>query len=45
LLHGHQSGCFRTPIFHATEETPKLIEPIAKGEVDIAFGSRALDRS
>ena len=25
-------------------ETPKLIEPIAKGEVDIAFGSRALDR-
>ena len=26
-------------------ETPKLIEPIAKGEVDIAFGSRALDRS
>ncbi len=27
------------------EETPKLMEPIAKGEVDIAFGSRALDRS
>jgi dolichyl-phosphate beta-glucosyltransferase len=27
------------------EETPKLIEPIAAGEVDIAFGSRALDRS
>src|SRR3989442_322464 len=26
------------------EETPKLIEPIANGEVDIAFGSRALDR-
>jgi len=26
-------------------ETPKLVEPIAKGEVDIAFGSRALDRS
>lgn len=26
-------------------ETPKLIEPIAHGEVDIAFGSRALDRS
>src|SRR5215472_378630 len=25
-------------------ETPKLIEPIAKGEVDIAIGSRALDR-
>jgi glycosyltransferase involved in cell wall biosynthesis len=25
-------------------EIPKLIEPIAKGEVDIAFGSRALDR-
>lgn len=29
-----------TPI----EETPKLIEPIAAGEIDIAFGSRALDR-
>src|SRR5215216_5164099 len=27
------------------EETPKLIEPIANGELDIAFGSRALDRS
>ena len=27
------------------EETPKLIEPVANGEVDIAFGSRALDRS
>jgi dolichyl-phosphate beta-glucosyltransferase len=27
------------------EETPKLIEPIANGEIDIAFGSRALDRS
>jgi dolichyl-phosphate beta-glucosyltransferase len=26
------------------EETPKLIAPIAKGEVDITFGSRALDR-
>jgi glycosyltransferase involved in cell wall biosynthesis len=25
-------------------ETPKLVEPIARGEVDIAFGSRALDR-
>src|SRR5205807_197147 len=25
-------------------ETPKLIEPIANGEADIAFGSRALDR-
>jgi dolichyl-phosphate beta-glucosyltransferase len=25
-------------------EIPKLIEPIANGEVDIAFGSRALDR-
>jgi dolichyl-phosphate beta-glucosyltransferase len=25
-------------------ETPKVIEPIAGGEVDIAFGSRALDR-
>lgn len=32
---------FSTPI----EEAPKLIEPIAAGEVDIAFGSRALDRS
>ena len=30
-----------TPI----KETPKLIEPIANGDVDIAFGSRALDRS
>src|SRR5205823_10948791 len=30
-----------TPI----EETPKLLEPIAAGEIDIAFGSRALDRS
>ena len=27
------------------EEMPKLIEPIANGELDIAFGSRALDRS
>jgi dolichyl-phosphate beta-glucosyltransferase len=27
------------------KETPKVIEPIARGEVDIAFGSRALDRS
>jgi glycosyltransferase involved in cell wall biosynthesis len=27
------------------EETSKLIEPVANGEVDIAFGSRALDRS
>jgi glycosyltransferase involved in cell wall biosynthesis len=27
------------------EETPKLIEPIANSDVDIAFGSRALDRS
>jgi glycosyltransferase involved in cell wall biosynthesis len=27
------------------EETPKLIEPVANGEVDIAFGSRALDRT
>jgi dolichyl-phosphate beta-glucosyltransferase len=27
------------------EETPKLIEPIANGEIDIAFGSRAIDRS
>jgi glycosyltransferase involved in cell wall biosynthesis len=26
-------------------ETPKLIEPIEKGEYDITFGSRALDRS
>jgi dolichyl-phosphate beta-glucosyltransferase len=29
-----------TPI----EETPKLITPIAAGELDVAFGSRALDR-
>src|SRR5207249_7786849 len=26
-------------------ETPKLIEPIAHGHVDIAFGSRAINRS
>ena len=26
------------------EETPKVIEPIARNEVDITFGSRALDR-
>jgi glycosyltransferase involved in cell wall biosynthesis len=26
-------------------ETPKLIEPIANGEIDVAFGSRAIDRS
>lgn len=26
-------------------ETPKLVEPIARGECDLAFGSRALDRS
>ena len=30
-----------TPI----EEAPKLIEPIATGELDVAFGSRALDRT
>ena len=30
-----------TPI----EEAPKLVEPIAAGELDVAFGSRALDRS
>jgi glycosyltransferase involved in cell wall biosynthesis len=29
-----------TPI----EEAPKLLEPIAAGELDVAFGSRALDR-
>ena len=27
------------------EETPKVIEPIANNDVDLAFGSRALDRS
>jgi hypothetical protein len=27
------------------EEIPKVIEPIANGDVDVAFGSRALDRS
>src|SRR5437868_10029579 len=27
------------------EEVPKVIEPIAGGEVDVAFGSRGLDRS
>jgi dolichyl-phosphate beta-glucosyltransferase len=26
------------------DEIPKVIEPIARGEVDVAFGSRALDR-
>src|SRR5438309_9777871 len=26
-------------------ETPKVIEPVANGDVDIAFGSRAIDRS
>jgi glycosyltransferase involved in cell wall biosynthesis len=26
-------------------ETPKLIEPIANGDIDVAFGSRAIDRS
>ena len=26
------------------EETSKVVEPIARGDVDIAFGSRALDR-
>ena len=31
---------FSTPI----EETPKLVDPIAAGEIDVAFGSRALDR-
>ena len=30
-----------TPI----EETQKLVEPIETGEIDVAFGSRALDRS
>jgi len=30
-----------TPI----EELPKLIDPIRRGEIDVAFGSRALDRS
>jgi glycosyltransferase involved in cell wall biosynthesis len=30
-----------TPI----NEAPKLIEPIAAGELDVAFGSRALDRT
>jgi dolichyl-phosphate beta-glucosyltransferase len=30
-----------TPI----SETPKLIEPVAAGDCDVAFGSRALDRS
>lgn len=42
----HQIGLFSdadlsTPI----EEAPKLVEPIRAGEVDIAFGSRALDRT
>jgi glycosyltransferase involved in cell wall biosynthesis len=32
---------FSTPI----DEAPKLIDPIAAGDVDVAFGSRALDRT
>jgi len=32
---------FSTPI----DEAPKLVEPIAAGEFDVAFGSRGLDRS
>lgn len=32
---------FSTPI----DEAPKLIDPIVAGDVDVAFGSRALDRS
>lgn len=32
---------FSTPI----DEAPKLIDPIAAGELDVAFGSRALDRT
>src|SRR5206468_2693300 len=27
------------------DEIPKVIEPIAAGDIDVAFGSRALDRS
>ena len=27
------------------EEAPKLVQPIAAGELDVAFGSRALDRT
>jgi len=38
-------GLFSDADLSTLEETPKLIEPIANGEVDIAFGSRALDRS
>jgi len=47
LLHARKSiGIFfdadlSTPL----EEIPKVIEPIANGDVDLAFGSRALDRS
>jgi len=32
---------FSTPV----DEAPKLIDPIVAGEVDVAFGSRALDRT
>ena len=32
---------FSSPI----EEMPKLVDPIKSGEFDVAFGSRALDRS
>src|SRR4029077_17239377 len=34
---------FDADVSHASEEIPKVIEPIANGDVDLAFGSRALD--
>src|SRR6266567_3618685 len=39
-LQPNRSDCFSTPL----SEIPKVIEPIANGDVDLAFGSRALDR-
>jgi dolichyl-phosphate beta-glucosyltransferase len=35
---------FDADLSTAIDELPKIVEPIARGEVDIAFGSRALDR-
>ena len=35
---------FDADLSTSLSEIPKVIEPIAKGEVDLAFGSRALDR-
>src|SRR5207237_10654590 len=46
LAAGKPIGLFFNPHLSThLGETPKLIEPIANGDVDLAFGSRALDRS